>query len=139
MAFPKIDYSKLHYIVFTKTPSVFDTVPVLPMEAKTNPEMIRITKQSVLNPIDIEFEIDLSNTLAVLRYKVYELTKIHPVNQIIKFGNTILSNDLETLSTYGIKKESIIELNLKNNSNIVPSTPCDKFYYKDVKLTNQQS
>ncbi len=54
--------------------------------------MIRVTKVSVLNPLDIKFEIDLSNTVAVLRYRVFELTKIHPFNQILKFGNTILSN-----------------------------------------------
>lgn len=108
MAFPKIDYSRFHYVVFTKTTSVFDNPPLLPMETKTNPEVIRITKPSVLNPIDIKFEIDLSNSLAVLRHKVYELTKVHPVNQILKFGNNILSNDLETLATYGVKKDSII-------------------------------
>ena len=95
MNFPKIDYSRVHYIVFTKTPSVCDTVPVAPLlENKTNPQMIRITKTSVLNPLDIKFEIDLNNTLSVLKYRVFELSKVHPSNQILKFGNTILSNDL---------------------------------------------
>lgn len=94
MALPKLDYSQIHYVVFTKTSSACDVAPVLPMETKTNPEMIRITKSSVLNPLDIKFEIDLSNTVNVLKYKVYEMTKIHPTNQIIKFGNTVLLNDL---------------------------------------------
>jgi hypothetical protein len=31
MRFPKIDFSKTHYVVFTKTSSVFDSPPVLPM------------------------------------------------------------------------------------------------------------
>ncbi len=139
MNFPKIDYSKVHYIVFTKTPSVCDTVSVAPMETKASPQMIRITKPSVLNPLDIKFEIDLSNTLSVLKYKVFELSKIHPSNQILKFGNTVLANDLETLATYGIQKDSIVELQFKATSNSVPSTPCDKFFYKDVKLINEQS
>lgn len=94
--------------------------------------MIKVTKVSVLNPLDIKFEIDLSNTVAVLRYRVFELTKIHPFNQILKFGNTILSNEHETLLTYGIKQDSIIELSFKINSNILPSTHCDKFFYRDV-------
>jgi hypothetical protein len=136
MNFSKIDYSKLHYIVFSKTASVCDVVPVAPMETKTNPQMIRITKASVLNPLDIKFEIDLTNTLSVLKFKVFELSKVHPSNQILKFGNNILSNDLETLATYGIQKDSIIELQFKATSNFVPSTPCDKFFYKDVKLVN---
>ena len=94
--------------------------------------MIRVTKASALNPIDIKFEIDLSNTVAVLRYRVFELTKIHPLNQILKFGTTILSNEHEILFTYGIKQDSIVELSFKNNSNIIPSSHCDKFFYRDV-------
>lgn len=90
--FPKIDYSQIHAIVFTKTPSVCDNPPLPVMETKVKSEMIRVTKVSTLNPFDIKFEIDLSNTVAVLRYRVFELTKIHPLNQILKFGNTILSN-----------------------------------------------
>lgn len=54
--------------------------------------MIRITKINPLNPLDIKFEIDLGNTVAVLKYRVYEITRIHPTNQILKFGNNVLSN-----------------------------------------------
>lgn len=31
LRFPKIDYSQVHYVVFTKSSSVCDSVPVLPM------------------------------------------------------------------------------------------------------------
>jgi hypothetical protein len=91
-AFPKLDYSEVHFLVFTKAPSTFDELLQPVMYTKNNPEMIKITKTDPLNPVDIKFEIDLTNTVAVLKYRVYELTKIHPSNQILKFGNKILSN-----------------------------------------------
>ncbi len=47
-----------------------------------------------MNPLDIKFDIDLANTVSVLKSRVYELTKIHPLNQILKFGNAVLANDL---------------------------------------------
>lgn len=92
LPFPKIDFSQVQYIVFTKTPSSCDTLPQPILETKTNPQMIRIIKSSSINPLDIKFEIDPSNTVNVLKHKVYQLTKIHPSNQILKFSNTILSN-----------------------------------------------
>ena len=92
--FPKIDFSQTHYVVFTATKASSDTLPQCNMETKTNPEIIRITKASVINPLDIKFEIDLSNTVAILKHRVYQMTKVHPLNQILKFGNTVLANEL---------------------------------------------
>ncbi len=56
--------------------------------------MIRIVKANGLNIFDIKFEIDLTNNTAVLKHRVYELTKVHPSNQVLKFGNTVLVNDI---------------------------------------------
>ncbi len=67
------------------------------------------------------------------------MTGIHPFNQILKFGNTVLANDLETLTAYKFKENSIVELAFKLNSNLIPSSICDKFYYKDVTLVNEQT
>lgn len=69
--FPKIDYSTIHTIVFTKSPSVCVNPPQPVMEVKAKPEIIRITKASTLYPMDIKFEIDLSNTVTVLKYRVF--------------------------------------------------------------------
>lgn len=69
--FPKLDYSQIHTVVFTKTLTVCDNPPQPVMETKLKPEMIRVTKVSALNPMDIKFEIDLSNTVAVLKYRVF--------------------------------------------------------------------
>lgn len=80
-------------------------------------------------------DIDITNTLAVLRYKIYESTKIHPSNQIIKFGNLPLTNNAEAINSFGITDKSILELSFKLNSNLVPCTFADKFYYKDIKHT----
>lgn len=83
-------------------------------------------------------EVDLSNTLEVLKYKIFKTCRIHPQNQIIKFANKPLINPVETLSSYGIKDNSIVELCFKLTSNLVPSTFADKFYYKDIVHTRIQ-
>jgi Ubiquitin family len=83
--------------------------------------------------------IDLNNTLAVLKFKIFLATKIHPANQIVKFAGTPLTNVAESISSFGIKDNSIIELAFRQNSNLVPCTFADKFYYKDVKHTREQS
>lgn len=61
------------------------------------------------------------------------MTQIHPQNQIIKFANKPLSNNVETLKSYGVAQDSILELTFKLSSNLVPCTFADKFYYKDIK------
>ena len=84
-------------------------------------------------------EIDLDNTVAVLKYKIFKITRIHPNNQIIKFATKPLSNSVETLKSYNVENDSILELTFKLNSNLVPCTYADKFYYKDIKHIRQQS
>ena len=37
-------------------------------------------------------EVDLDNTLEVLKYKIFMMSRIHPQNQIIKFANKPLIN-----------------------------------------------
>jgi hypothetical protein len=64
------------------------------------------------------------------------MTKIHPSNQIVKFAGKPLINLAESIKSYGISDKSIIELSFKLNSNLVPCTFADKFYYKDVKHTH---
>jgi hypothetical protein len=40
------------------------------------------------------FNIDLENTLSVLKMNIFHQTKIHPSNQILKFANNPLLSDL---------------------------------------------
>ena len=100
----------------------------------SNPVEVKVNQRSK----SYSFKIDIENSLSVLKYEIFKETNIHPLNQIIKFGNNPLVNDLETLKSYGIKEGSIMELNFKIISNILPSSFSDKFYYKDVQLINTQ-
>lgn len=84
-------------------------------------------------------DIDLENTLNVLKYRIFKITQIHPQNQIIKFANKPLANNVETLKSYGINHSGILELAFKLNANLVPCTFADKFYYKDIKHTREQT
>ena len=77
--------------------------------------------------------------MSVLKYKIFKLTRIHASNQIIKYANKPLSNNIETLKSYGVTADCILELNFKLNSNLFPCTFADKFYYKDIKHTRQQT
>ena len=86
----------------------------------------------------LKFEIDLENTLSVLKFRIFEKLGIHPSNQILKYGNNPLINDLESLKTYNLQAGSILEMNFKNMSNLVPATYSDKFYYKDVQHIHTQ-
>ena len=60
------------------------------------------------------------------------------MNQIIKFANNALVNDLETLQAYNVKNDSILALDFKTISNIIPSTYSDKFFYRDVTMIHPQ-
>ena len=81
----------------------------------------------------------MENTIAVLKYKLFKMTRIHPSNQIIKFAKKPLSNNVETLHSYAVQDNSILELTFKLGSNLVPCTFADKFYYKDIKHIREQS
>lgn len=63
---------------------------------------------------------------------------IHPSNQILKYGNNPLINDLESLKAYGLQAGSIMELTFKNMANLLPATYSDKFYYKDIQHIHSQ-
>jgi hypothetical protein len=84
------------------------------------------------------FNIDLSNSLGVLKYRIFKKTGIPPANQIVKFANNALINDAETLQGCNVKPDSILTLEFKVISNIIPSTYADKFFYKDVQLLHPQ-
>jgi hypothetical protein len=100
----------------------------------------KLSQVSVLKGQEkLSVEIDLENTVAVLKYKLFKLSRIHPNNQIIKFANKPLSNNVETLASYGLQAGSILELAFKLASNLVPCTFADKFYYKDIKHIREQS
>lgn len=52
---PKLDYSKTHYIVFTKTFSTCDNKPQMQMVPNSNMVHLKIIKNSVFCPLDINF------------------------------------------------------------------------------------
>ena len=83
-----------------------------------------------------KLELDLENTVAVLKYKIFKVTRIHPANQIVKYATKPLSNAFETLRSYRVQPNAILEFNFKLTSNLVPCTFADKFYYKDIKHTH---
>lgn len=60
------------------------------------------------------------------------------MNQIIKFANNVLINDAESLQAYSIKADSILTLEFKVISNVIPSTYTDKFFYRDVQTIHPQ-
>lgn len=54
------------------------------------------------------YQMDLDNSLSVLKHRIFKDTRIHPANQIIKFASNPLINDIETLKSYGLKDGSIL-------------------------------
>lgn len=52
---PKLDYSKTHFIVFTKTFSTCDNKPQMQMIPNSNMVHLKIIKNSVFCPLDINF------------------------------------------------------------------------------------
>ena len=122
------------WTVFTPSPSTID-VPV----GKPQP-IVNAVKISLLRGSDkVYVEVDLDNSLDSLRSQISEVLKFHPQNQILKFGGKILNNLADSLRSYGISADSIVEVTFKQGSNLVPSTFADKFYYKDIKHTREQS
>lgn len=87
---------------------------------------------------DFTIKISLSNTLSVLRYKIFKEKGIHPFNQIIRLAGNPLLNDAEKLTAFNINVYSTLELNFKIISNLKPTSYVDKFYYKDVELIHPQ-
>ncbi len=100
-----------------------------------NVEPIDVT----LNGEKIKLEIDLSNCVSCLKYRLFETTKIHPKNQTLKYGEKVLSNDAEAITFYGIGKNSILALSFKQFSNTLPFSYKDKFFYKDIQHIHEQS
>ena len=75
--------------MFTATPSFVDEPVVEPPTITANNKNISITKGDNKYVV----EIDLQNTLTVLKYKIFRITNIHPNNQILKFANKPLTNN----------------------------------------------
>lgn len=122
------------WAVFTPSASALDT-PVAKPQPIVNPVKISLLRGSD----KVEVEVDLDNSLDSLRSHIFEVLKFHPQNQILKFGGKILANLGDSLRSYGLAADSIVEVGFKLSSNLVPSTFADKFYYKDVKHSREQS
>ena len=87
---PKLDFSEQLYITFTASPSFVDEEIVQPVTIEANIKKVSVTKGN--NKYTVE--VDLDNTLSVLKYKLFKITRIHPKNQILKFANKPLINDV---------------------------------------------
>ena len=86
-----------------------------------------------------ELKVDLGNSLSTLKFRVFQVMRVHPLNQTLKFGNKVLGNDAESLQSYGLVGGSIVELVFKVVGNQVPSTFADKFHFKDIRHVRVQS
>jgi hypothetical protein len=87
---PKLDYSQEMSVLFTATASAIDTPIKKPEEPENN-----ISKIFVMRDSDkFEISVDLDNTLNCLKYKIFEQSKYHPSNQIIKFATKPLLNSV---------------------------------------------
>ena len=87
---PKLDFSEEIYVVFTASASTVDEEVVQPAMLSGSQNEISIIKGSE----KFTFEIDLDNTVSVLKYKIFKATRIHPLNQIVKFATKPLSNNV---------------------------------------------
>lgn len=121
-------------MVFTNSPATIDT-PVSKPEAVDKPCKISIHRGAD----KFNVVVDLENSLDSLRSHIFEVLKYPPQNQILKFGGKQLDNLTQSLKSYGIVADSIIEVAFKLTGNLVPCTFADKFYYKDVKHVREQS
>lgn len=76
--------------MFTVSPTVVDEEVIEPPTLTTN-----LSQISVIKGLDkFTIDIDLENTLSALKYKVFKATRIHPNNQILKFANKPLGNNV---------------------------------------------
>ena len=66
------------------------------------------------------------------------MSYIHPNNQILKLGDTFLSNNFETLRYYGVENNCLIQLSFKFHSNF-NSAGADRFFYRDIKHIREQN
>lgn len=132
---PKVDFDETFHVVFTATPSSTDQPEPVPASSGGPISQVAVTWGTQRFDIDIS----LDDTVALLKYKIFEITKVVSANQIVKFAGKPLVNGLETLRASGLADKSILEFAFKLNSNLVPCTFADKFYYKDVKHTREQT
>lgn len=90
MRLPKLDFSEELYVMFTDSSSAVDEEVVEPPSLSTEISQISIVRGLEKYAV----EIDLGNTLSVLKYRIFKITQIHPQNQIIKFANKPLANNV---------------------------------------------
>lgn len=90
MRLPKLDFSEELYVIFTASESTVDEDVVEPVTLSGKLSQISVTRGND----KYTMEIDLDNTLSVLKYKIFKMTQIHPQNQTIKFANKPLANNV---------------------------------------------
>jgi Mg-chelatase subunit ChlD len=86
------------------------------------------------------FKVDLEKTtVGDLQSFIYGKFRIHPLNQLIKFGAKTLLDSTQELHQYGIVENSMLEVNFKPRHRLTALTYSDNFYSQQIQHIFPQS
>lgn len=84
--------------------------------------------------VDIE-----KTTVGDLQSMIFEKLKVHPDNQLIKFGAKTLTEIAQPLHVYGVMENSLLEISFKVSHRVTSLTYNDNFYNQKVEHQVPQS
>ena len=104
------------------------------MEEKSN-IFIKVCNQNA-----VPLQVNLDNcTIDNLRRKIYQKFRIHPRNQMIKFGLKISDHELQTLKEFGVIETSLLDVSYKARHHVAAITFNDNFYTQGIEHVFKQT
>jgi hypothetical protein len=131
---PEIDDKQTFTVIFTAATSTSET-PVEPLKFFDEKHLIFV---KVREPIGFKVDIE-KTTVGDLQSLVFNKFRIHPLNQLIKFGAKTLLDATQPLHVYGLVENSMVEVAFKPRHRITALTYSDNFYTQQVEHTFPQS
>ena len=131
---PELDDREVFTVVFTVASSTAET-SVDPIHVFDEKHLIFV---KVREPMG--FKVDLEKTtVGDLQSFIFGKFRIHPLNQLIKFGAKTLLDSTQQLHQYGIVENSMVEVHFKPRHRLTALTYCDNFYSQQVEHIFTQS
>jgi hypothetical protein len=131
---PEIDEREIFTVVFTNTTTTSE-IPVKPLGVFEQKQLIFVKAKEPMG-----FKVDLqTTTVGDLQVLIYQNMRIHPENQLIRFGVKTLIEVTQPLHVYDIKENSMIELSFKVRHRICSLTFPDNFYSQQIDTVFPQT
>lgn len=131
---PELDDREVFTVIFTAGSSTSES-PVDPIKTFDEKHLIFV---KVREPMG--FKVDLEKTtVGDLQSFIYSKFRIHPLNQLIKFGAKVLLDSTQALHQYGIVENSMVEVHFKPRHRLTALTFSDNFYSQQIELVFKQS